>query len=83
MRRVLLALAFVLASIGSAGPSFGQIDPSDAGTADALSSTPDAREPLPLRLGKAAVFAVVVSALLVAGGAWRHGRRKRRTNVKR
>lgn len=69
MRRVLFALVLVVlvgANVGAA-----MADPSGALGAPATSS-----EGLPLRLGKAAVFAIVVSALLVGGRMWRRGRRR-------
>ena len=82
MRRVLFALACVVfVLLASAGRSSAGADPSEAGLASAPSESvepvePASHESLPLRLGKAAAFGIVVSAILLAGGMWRRGRRK-------
>jgi len=80
MRRVFVAIAFTFALLVTSLPSFAQPDTSDAGVPANIASAPVATAPsesLPLRLGKALVFGVVVSAFFVAGGLWRRGRRKR------
>lgn len=84
MRRVLFAIAFMLAVLVSSPPSFAQvdaIDASDAGVPADIASAPaeiTERESLPARLGKAVVFGLVVSVLLLGGRMWRRGRRKGR-----
>jgi len=81
MRPVLVALAFTVALFVTSLPSSGQVDSADGGVPLSIATAPVETAPsesLPLRLGKALVFAVVVSAFLFAGGMWRRGRRKRR-----
>ncbi len=81
MRRVLVAIA-LSAHLASASPGLAaEAAPHDGEGVAYAATTPEdtpAPESLPLRLGKAAVFALVVSALLLAAGAWRRGRRKPR-----
>ncbi|MDF2696241.1 MAG: hypothetical protein K0S65_4624 [Labilithrix sp.] len=53
---------------------------SDEVAADAGVAAPEpatTTEPCPVRLGKALAFGLVTSALLVGGGLWRRGRRRR------
>ena len=79
MRRVLFALAFLLAVVVSSPPSSAQVDSTDAGVPADVPSAPaeiTQGESLPARLGKALLFGLAVSALLLGGGMWRRGRRK-------
>lgn len=79
MRRVLVAIALTLTLLVASLPSPARADTSDAGIPSSVEPVASApAEGLPARLGKALVFAVVVSAFLLAGGMWRRGRRKGR-----
>ncbi|MBX3221299.1 MAG: hypothetical protein KF795_12320 [Labilithrix sp.] len=76
MRRAALAIAVTLALALASPSSFAEVGvDTDAGAPpSAISAAPTESAPsegLPLRLGKAAVFGVVVSALLLGGRAWR------------
>jgi len=77
MRRAAFAIAVVLVLSLSPSRSLGQ-GAEDAGPAQAAAETAEAppRDPLGTRLAKALAFGVVVSALLLAGGLWRRGRRR-------
>ncbi|MBX3262230.1 MAG: hypothetical protein KF782_21265 [Labilithrix sp.] len=82
MRRPALAIAVTLAlGLASSASAAQGGDERDAGaTPRAIAAAPAEREPdegLSLRLVKAAVFGVVASALLLAGGVWRRGRKRR------
>ena len=77
MRRAFFAIAFTLAVVACAPRAFGQVDARESGAVQPAPAA--ASESLPLRLGKALAFAVVVSGLLLAGGMWRRGRRKTRS----
>lgn len=76
MRRCVTKLALVLLLLLAAPSSLAQ--PADAG-ADAGASVAAAQsEPLHLRIGKAVVFGVVASVLLIAGSTLTRGRKARR-----
>ncbi|MBX3214682.1 MAG: hypothetical protein KF850_21785 [Labilithrix sp.] len=59
----------------AATPAEGRTD--DAATHERGTAEGATNEGLPGRLGKAAVFGLVASALLLAGGVWRRGRGRR------
>ena len=85
MRRVLFALAFLLAVLVASAPRVAQVDSSDGGVpADVASAPAEITQPesLPARLGKALLFGVAVSVLLLGGRMWRRGRRKGRVKRK-
>ncbi|MBX3197212.1 MAG: hypothetical protein KF894_03565 [Labilithrix sp.] len=89
---IAVTLALGLASLSSAAevdgardagapPRGASVTPADGGTGEGATrergTDEGATEGLPSRLGKAAAFGLVVTALLLAGGVWRRGRRRR------
>ncbi len=74
MRRLASSLALTCTLLLGSGTSFGQV--ADAGEPSAPTT---ADEGLPMRIGKAVVFGVVATALLVfGGGRWQRARRRRK-----
>lgn len=76
MRRS-VAIAITLTVLLASPPSFGQqLDAGADATAPAV-ATPTETEGLPMRLGKALAFGVVVTVVLLGGGLWRRSGRAR------
>ncbi len=75
-------IALALLVVATSRPAFAQPDGSaNASAATTSTIERDAHAPdeaLHLRLGKALMFGVVTTALLVAGSTWRRARRQRR-----